>query len=394
MEKLVAKAGKAGVWADKNRSKVVRIQYIAAAVAGALLIIFAYAVGHARFELILAGARTQGTVVAEIQQTTSAGYKSSSSSSRGIPTTVYRPVVEFDAGNRVVRFKDWLASPTRYPLGANVPVLYEAGHPEIAMIDREGAWNWMPWSPMFFLGLFLVLVSIKHWLKSNRAKPNGQLNELKPKLPGLRLPEPELPDADDTIACKVSWDPAKPGGANFIAQKMTVSGSQVVIERSGAAIRFYLFFVFLGLVVQGVGGLLIFRNSQLGVGVFMIVLGVLFDVVVALLLIGDKKITFDRSAGVYFRGKAFDHSNSSIRSQQGRLADIHAIQLVDEQIKSRSADRGLSTYTSYEMNLVFKDGGRLNVMDHGIEDNVEEAARQLGKFLSVPIWRKLASSGL
>lgn len=162
LEKLAAKAEKVGAWADENRSKVDRIQCITGAVAGALLVIFAYAAGHARFELVLAGVSAQGKVVAE-ERETAYDY---SFSSRGIATTVYRPVVEFEAGNRVVRFKDWLAKPTRHTLEENVPVLYDAASPEVAMIDREGAWNWVPWAPMFVLGLLLLAASVKNWWKS------------------------------------------------------------------------------------------------------------------------------------------------------------------------------------------------------------------------------------
>jgi hypothetical protein len=41
-----------------------------------------------------------------------------------------------------------------------VIVLYDPANPSLAMIDRP-VWNWLPWAPIFALGLFLVLVAIK-----------------------------------------------------------------------------------------------------------------------------------------------------------------------------------------------------------------------------------------
>jgi len=370
-------------WAGDNSGTVESYRSLAAIIVGLLCMFIAYQIGNAHFHLILEGVKAQGRIV---------DHKQYSSSTKGPTSISYIPIVEFQIENRIVRFTDWKGSQSTSL--DPVPIIYNSDDPSEAMIDRP-IWNWMPWAPIFFAGLFLVLVSIKNWLKFSRAKPYGQLNELKARLPELRLPEPELPDLDDPIARKVSWDPAKLGGANFRTQKMKVSGNQIVIERTGSAILFCLFFALLGLVGQVAGGLLIFLNSELAGGVFMIVLGVLFDVVAALLLIliGNRKVIFDKLAGVYFRGKAFDHSTSSHRSQQGRLADIHAIQLVNEKIRSNPANGDLSTYTSYEMNLVFKDGDRLNVMDHGIEKDIEESARQLGSYLGVPIWRQLSETG-
>jgi len=104
------------------------------------------------------------------------------------------------------------------------------------------------------------------------------------------------------------------------------------------------------------------------------------------LLSRDQKITFDRLAGLYYRGKGYDHSNSKNRKQQGQLNDIHAIQLISERVSS--SDGGpMTTFTSYELNLVFPNGERINVMDHGSCEEVEYSALRLGKFLDVPIWR-------
>ncbi|KFE29417.1 hypothetical protein DN31_3870 [Vibrio mimicus] len=48
---------------------------------------------------------------------------------------------------------------------------------------------------------------------------------------------------------------------------------------------------------------------------------------------------------------------------------------------------GASSYTSYELNLVFKDGERINIMDHGKGKDIDDSAKNLGKFLNVPIWK-------
>jgi hypothetical protein len=89
---------------------------------------------------------------------------------------------------------------------------------------------------------------------------------------------------------------------------------------------------------------------------------------------------------VYYRGKAY-RPGVLPREQQGPVSAIHAIQLLEERIRSSTRGGGRSTYSSYELNLVFTDGERLNVLDHGKADAVLEAARQLASTLHVPIWQ-------
>ena len=61
--------------------------------------------------------------------------------------------------------------------------------------------------------------------------------------------------------------------------------------------------------------------------------------------------------------------------------EIHAIQLISEHVSGNK-----SSYYSYELNLVSRDGVRTNVVDHGKLDQVREDAKTLAEFLEVPVW--------
>ena len=69
--------------------------------------------------------------------------------------------------------------------------------------------------------------------------------------------------------------------------------------------------------------------------------------------------------------------------------DVHALQLLDEQVTSTDSDNRASEYISYELNLVLKNGKRVSVMDHGDEKEIKRSAKQLSEFLSVPVWTKI-----
>ena len=202
----------------------------------------------------------------------------------------------------------------------------------------------------------------------------------------LNRVEVKLKDTDDPLAAKISWEPANPGGTNFKAQKLIQTNQQIVITKTFGALFFALVFVIPGLVALLIGSPYFFIKGEIFTGLFMLVWGAMFGGAGFFVLHKGKKFTLDKAKGTYFRGKAFDDFGNDDRSQQGYLTDIHAIQLIAEHIRSSSSDGG-SNYMSYEMNLVLKDGDRVNIMDHGKSKDVDESAQILGEFLAVPIWK-------
>lgn len=145
----------------KNKEQILHYAYIAQAFAGAVLLVAAYVMGHAHFHLIRQGVSAQGTVVGHEQQ----NFVSRSSSGGTRSTLAFMPIVEFQAGEQTVRFKDWKGSSSGGDLHDRVTVLYDPARPSDAMIDRP-VWNWFPWAPIGAVGLFLTLVAIKGWFGS------------------------------------------------------------------------------------------------------------------------------------------------------------------------------------------------------------------------------------
>ena len=45
-----------------------------------------------------------------------------------------------------------------------------------------------------------------------------------------------------------------------------------------------------------------------------------------------------------------------------------------------------SSYTSYELNFVFEDGSRYNVIDHAKYESIQKEAIMISEFLGVPLW--------
>jgi Protein of unknown function (DUF3592) len=100
--------------------------------------------------------RTTGTIIEELAQTTA--YQREPGQYWSMEA--YRPIVVFQAGERIHRFTDRIGIQVPGGTGMTVPVVYDARNPSRAMIDR-GVWNWMPWAPMLVIGFLMLVATLK-----------------------------------------------------------------------------------------------------------------------------------------------------------------------------------------------------------------------------------------
>ena len=144
-------------WLLANREKISRYMFIPQFLAAAVFLSFAYATGHVHVHLLFKGARTRGTIVALKPALIS---HRSSSTSVTWSTRIYLPLVEFQLGDRLIRFQEWKGSASNGGIGSSVPVIYDPADPSFAMLDH-GPSNWFPWAPCFLIGLPVVFASLK-----------------------------------------------------------------------------------------------------------------------------------------------------------------------------------------------------------------------------------------
>ena len=200
---------------------------------------------------------------------------------------------------------------------------------------------------------------------------------------------PQIPPGiTDPLAEQIDWTPAAGGGANFRTHKLVVNDTQRVtfVATLGARL-FCSVFLLIGLAVT-VG----IPFSQMSHGKISFSFDLLFPVAVGmgfaaiggvLLYFNSQPIVFDKRRGFYWKGRkapdeVFDRQDLK---HCAKLADIHALQIVSESCSTKNG-----SYRSYELNLVLKDGTRINVIDHGSPNKLREDAATLSQFLERPVW--------
>jgi hypothetical protein len=192
---------------------------------------------------------------------------------------------------------------------------------------------------------------------------------------------------EDSVAQKTSWGPLKQGGASFGTHKLAeASPRRLEFKPTVFVVVFYMIFALVGF---GMLGFVIYQEYQAGFAfetdfLFLVIGGIIFSAVGIILgYLGTKPIVFDREYGFYWKGRKkpnrdIEYSHPELFTP---LNDIHALQILSEYVKGNK-----SSYYSYELNLVFRDGSRENVVDHGNLDKIRNDARKVSQFINRPVW--------
>ncbi len=193
---------------------------------------------------------------------------------------------------------------------------------------------------------------------------------------------------DDPVARRTEWHPLKSGGANFVTHRLVRSGDKYLFKPTVGALLFYSVFFLAGV------GMLYFFDFPTAPGDFaqmdeddyvLLLMGVIFTSGGGYMMrTGSRPIVFDRRRGYYYLGtdSPDEYLDKSQLKDFVRLEKIHALQLVREYVRTKN-----SSYYSYELNLVLKDGARINIVDHNGADKLQEEARILAEYLGVALWR-------
>jgi hypothetical protein len=190
---------------------------------------------------------------------------------------------------------------------------------------------------------------------------------------------------NDHIAIRTEWSPLKSGGASFCTQTLIIVNSDRIQFRiSFMGLFFSLFFLFGGFLIifRGYYDFFAERITQTNsrMMVFSICSSIFCSIGAYLLYSLSEPIVFDKKQGYFWKGRKEPMPSFELKGVI-KLEEIHAIQLIPELC---SGDK--KNYYSYELNLVLKDGKRINVTDHGSLGIIRSQTKTISEFLEIPVW--------
>jgi hypothetical protein len=189
---------------------------------------------------------------------------------------------------------------------------------------------------------------------------------------------------DGPLAQKTAWHPQARGGSNFKTRTLKkVSSSELHYKGSNVGLLFALIFTVMPIVF-----IAIFLNSGFfdtnGDFKYAFIFVFIFPAVgLYLLYIHLRPIVLDKRLGYFYKSfkkpvNSLHHTNTK---NHIKLDTIGALQIIQEYVRTKN-----SSYTSYELNFVFEDGNRYNVIDHARYETIQEDAKTISEFLGVPFW--------
>lgn len=192
---------------------------------------------------------------------------------------------------------------------------------------------------------------------------------------------------NDDVALKTEWIPLKGGGKNFGSHQLKeIDNNRVEFKSSAAGKIFSLVFLVAGayLAYSGFSDLEVPMDQIFESNGWLPILAglVFFFMGTSFFSRLSTPVVFDKSKGMFWKGRKAPERNSK-GNKAKNLRDIHALQILRESVISSSNQK---SYKSFELNLVFKDASRINVVDHGNAEKLREDVKVLSNFLGVPVW--------
>jgi hypothetical protein len=194
----------------------------------------------------------------------------------------------------------------------------------------------------------------------------------------------------DPIALQTDWEPLESDGAiSWITESVEIDSHRMEFNAPRETKNFY-FFLIVGLGIlfgfcYSFHTVVILRRELLfSTDMIQPLLVSLFFMVggCCLLYFGTTPVVFDKHKGAFWKGRKAPDEVSDRKELKyfAKLADIHALQIVDEWCEGRTS------YINYQLNLVLKDGSRLNVFENRKRNKILEAANAISGFLGKPVW--------
>jgi hypothetical protein len=203
--------------------------------------------------------------------------------------------------------------------------------------------------------------------------------------------KPERPWMDDPIAKAIEWDKRAEGGGGT-DHKLRHIGSSRVEFRPDHPISWYIVTI---LMAVGAAVLVYFAGGSMGQAFWALSGGIGFSAIGGLVFyFALTPVVFDKSSGHFWKGRKQPPlvSGNLPSKCAGRINDIYALQLILAYLimESPDPDKVSRTYPQYQINLVMKNGTRVNVVNYSASsDSPIKNAKALSMFLGKPLWDAL-----
>ncbi|MGK0271880.1 MAG: hypothetical protein ACI88H_002546 [Cocleimonas sp.] len=161
-------------------------------------------------------------------------------------------------------------------------------------------------------------------------------------------------------------------GPKFRSHTIIFDENTAYLKPTISSLLFCVVYVVVGLFLMALSVIVYVKNSQLDFAIFLMIFGVAITTFGCTLLKPfAKRIIFDKETGKF--------KNNTDRTVH--IENIISLQINNKMVTSK---HGIS-YPCYELNLLTKNGRRVNILNHNDLQQLKSDAEKLAVFLSVEL---------
>ncbi|MET0029123.1 MAG: hypothetical protein ABW101_15955 [Candidatus Thiodiazotropha sp.] len=206
----------------------------------------------------------------------------------------------------------------------------------------------------------------------------------------MEMPEiSDQPNPQPESSVETEWSPANPNNGQTYQNRRIrrASTTRWEVVPTLKSMMIYLYLTIFGAVIA-------IATLLSGTSLLPSLFGLVVAIAGLLLIYGETTpVVIDKASGLLYREPRLPlfPGHRENRPVSYPLKDFHAVQVLKEK-ECLCAGESTHPYYSYELNLVFLDGSRFNLMDHADLRKLNNDARLLARFLDLPLWERDTST--
>lgn len=216
------------------------------------------------------------------------------------------------------------------------------------------------------IAVIVIVASIYIW---NHLRNNALYN---PRA-GLKQNSNRLYPQDDSVAQKTHWQPMASGASNFKMQDIFIDNNSLFVKPSFEVKLFYSAFFITGLIPVLIDYVFAWKELESIFNPFISAYGLFILIGLTLGWIFNRnKVEFNKTTLLIIK-----------TDQTIPLQEAYALQV----ISSISGGHGHGVFKNNELNIILKNGDRVNILNHGNILAFEDQELKISNFLNIPVWQ-------
>lgn len=178
---------------------------------------------------------------------------------------------------------------------------------------------------------------------------------------------------NESVECEIKLERSLiQDGPKFLSHKLIVTDRVAYLKPTISSMLFCFVYIVVGMFLISLASYVLLQSQKLDLAIFIGGFGIAIGTFgVSLIQPFLQRASFDKHSGVF----------NNKRDRDVKIKHIVSLQINNKVVIRKQA----LSYRCFELNMLTKNGRRINILNHNNAVQLELDARKLAKFLTVPL---------